>query len=517
MVELFSNLLGGIGFFILGMVLMTDSLKSLSGESMKQILHKFTGGIFSSIGTGVVVTTIFQSSHATILVTMGFVSAGVLKFEQSIGIILGANLGTTSTGWIVSWIGFKLSLGKLALPFIGIGASLKLLSKRKLGEIGLFLCGFSLLFIGIEFLQTGMKSFTIYFDPSQIPADNFLHQVALVIIGIVLTILMQSSSAALATTLSALSQNAIDLHQACYMIIGQNIGTTLTAGIAAIGASAASKRTALVHIIFNILAGVVAFVIINPLLHFFHLIFGTRSEFGAVSSAVFFHSVFNIIGILAFLPILKLIARWIENFLPDEISNPNRYLDTLLYNTPSLALDSVRRSLLEMFQTTIMKMKEVLSNSQEEVLEFTQIQRARLHELMEYFEKIPNHHISEKEIQIRNDLLHCIDHLDSLLDALGSVKSQVDESVLLSIISLKEELKETIHFLLDHPIQEDTVKFLEDRSKDLANFRKRTRLQVLNSTAQSALKPNLAMKEIDTIRWFDKVHYYLWRFSDHIY
>ena len=130
MLELIANLLGGIGTFTLGMVLITDSLKNLAGNSLKEGLKKFTGGTFSSIVTGIISTTILQSSHATILTTIGFVSAGILSFKQSIGIILGANLGTTSTGWIVSLVGFKLSMGKLAFPLIGIGAMLKLLFKR---------------------------------------------------------------------------------------------------------------------------------------------------------------------------------------------------------------------------------------------------------------------------------------------------------------------------------------------------------------------------------------------------
>ncbi|MCX8000568.1 MAG: hypothetical protein N3A69_16720, partial [Leptospiraceae bacterium] len=298
-----------------------------------------------------------------------------------------------------------------------------------------------------------------------------------------------------------------------YMVIGQNIGTTLTAGIAAIGASVSSKRTALIHVLFNVLAGVVAFFLLNLMLSLIHLILS--ENFDSVSAVVFFHSLFNVLGIFVFLPVLKPISRMVEQVLPDQISNPNRYLDVLLYNTPALALDAVRRSLIEMFRTIIQQIQSGLMQA-ETLDEFIQIQRMQLRDLMNYFERIPSNHISEQEMDLKNNLLHCMDHLDSLLDALNDLSSPTFDFQVPRVQNLKKELIETIQTILSQGANFTIEQLLEDKSKDLANFRKKTRLEVLESTAMSKFHPELAMKEIDTIRWFDKVHYYLWRFVKHI-
>jgi phosphate:Na+ symporter len=516
MFELIANLLGGVGTFILGMVLLTDSLKNLAGDSLKEGLKKFTGGTISAIGTGFIATAILQSSHATILTTIGFVSAGILTFQQSVGIILGANLGTTSTGWIVSLIGFKLSMGKIAFPLIGIGAMLKLLFKRKLGDLGLCLAGFSLLFMGIDFLQVAMKGFSGVFNPSNIPTDNFFNSILIVLSGIGMTIVMQSSSAALATTLSALSEGAIHIDQACYLVIGQNIGTTLTAGIAAIGAGVSAKRTALIHVIFNLVAAIVAFIIMRPLLTGMNILLDRWDMDDPVTITVVFHSMFNVIGILVFVPFIAWFSKKIADFLPEEEDNPNRYLDPVLYNSPSFALDAVERSLHELFQENLVQLEH--SFQSEKLGENSKISaksRDMLNEVMLFSEKIPMNNSSSSDQDLKTSLLHCMDHLDSLLDEILEHKIASPKADKSPMLELKKELIETIRKVKESSLDDLPLQELESRSKDMADFRKKTRLQVLSSTASGKLKASEAMEEIDAVRWFDKVHYYLWRICYH--
>ena len=517
MLELIANLLGGIGTFTLGMVLITDSLKNLAGNSLKEALKKFTGGTFSSIVTGIISTTILQSSHATILTTIGFVSAGILSFKQSIGIILGANLGTTSTGWIVSLVGFKLSMGKLAFPLIGIGAMLKLLFKRKLGEFGLFLAGFSLLFLGIDFLQTAMRGFSQNFNPSNIPTNTLFNKIWIVLSGIGMTIVMQSSSAALTTTLSALSENVIHLEQACYLVIGQNIGTTLTAGIAAIGAGIPAKRTALVHVLFNILAAIVAFIILHPLLIGMNKLLDYWDMDDPVSITVVFHSVFNLIGILVFLPFLSWFSQKIIELFPEEKEDPTRYLDIILYNSPSIALDTLERSLFELLKM-ILKSIEKIFQSQVDLHEIHNEAvkyKEKLKQIILFSEKIPVSQVSEKEQELKNSLLHIIDHLDSLLDTILIHQISIFEYSKINIELLKKELLETTNKILESDLKNLPLEYIESRSKDLAEFRKSTRLKILSTTAEGNIKASEAIREIDMVRWFDRVHYYLWRLTYH--
>ncbi|MCB1179567.1 MAG: Na/Pi cotransporter family protein [Leptospiraceae bacterium] len=518
MLELIANLLGGVGTFILGMVLLTESLKNLAGESLKDALKKLTGGKLASITSGFVVTATLQSSHATILTAIGFVSAGILSFEQSIGIILGANLGTTSTGWIVSFIGFKLSMGKIAFPLIGIGAMMKLLFKRKLGEIGLCLAGFSLLFMGIDFLQVSMKGFANVFNPSDIPTSSFINRVIIVFSGIGMTIVMQSSSAALATTLSALSEGAIHMDQACYLVIGQNIGTTLTAGIAAIGAGVPAKRTALIHIVFNVVTATIAFTIMTPLLWTLNYILSKFNLNDAVTETVIFHSVFNILGIIVFFPLIGWFSERITKLLPEEKGNPNRFLDPILYNSSSVALDAVERSLTELFKKSINLIELNFSRKLNygETVEEAHKYKELLKNIINFSEKIPINDSSEKDKKIKNEILHSMDHMESLLNAIIEHREIHLSKDDLRANEMKEELLETIHRVSSDNTDGLIVSYLESKSKDLAEFRKKTRLEILNSTSKGKLKTGEAMKEIDIVRWFDKVHYYIWRISNHL-
>ncbi|MFP5380591.1 MAG: Na/Pi symporter, partial [Vicinamibacteria bacterium] len=178
---------------------------------------------------GAGITALVQSSSATTLATIGFVSAGLLSLPNAIGVVIGANIGTTATGWLVSLLGLKLSIGKIAMPLIGVGALLRLLARERLAQAGLALAGFGVIFVGIDALQAGMAALAGRVDPAQFPVAGLAGRLLLVLLGVLMTVIMQSSSAAVATTLTALSGGAITLDQAAALVIGQNVGTTVTA------------------------------------------------------------------------------------------------------------------------------------------------------------------------------------------------------------------------------------------------------------------------------------------------
>ena len=201
--------IGGIGFFLLGMSLMADGLKGIAGDSLRRLLNRFTGGTVSSMATGAVMTLLLQSSTATSLMTIGFVSAGMLSFVQAVGIIFGANLGTTSTGWMVAFIGLKFSISQLALPIVGIGVLLKQFSAGRWALLGHVLAGLGLIFVGIQFLQDGMAGLDGYIDLSRFAELTVGNRLLLILIGVVMTVIMQSSSAAVATTITVLASGAI--------------------------------------------------------------------------------------------------------------------------------------------------------------------------------------------------------------------------------------------------------------------------------------------------------------------
>lgn len=212
MFDVFAQLCGGIGLFLLGMTLMTDGLKDIAGESLRQWLGRFTGSPLKAMSSGIIFTLIVQSSTATTLATIGFVSAGILTFAQSVGVIIGANIGTTSTGWMVAaLLGVKFSIGQFALPLITAGALLKILAQGRLALTGLVIAGFGLIFFGIELLQVAMSSLANRIDLSIFSTQNFFSKLLLVLIGLVMTVILQSSSAAITTTITALASQIIQL------------------------------------------------------------------------------------------------------------------------------------------------------------------------------------------------------------------------------------------------------------------------------------------------------------------
>jgi phosphate:Na+ symporter len=521
MVEMMAGLLGGVGLFITGMILLTESLKNLAGENIKNALKKFTGGIGSAILSGVVLTAVLQSSHATILTTIGFVSAGLLSFQQSIGIILGANLGTTSTGWIVSLIGFKLSMGKLVFPLIGIGSIAKLLSKGKTGEIGIGIVGFGLLFLGIDSLQLSMKSVATIFNPAGISSDSFLDKFALVFSGIGMTVVMQSSSAALATTLSAVNENAINVTQACYMVIGQNIGTTLTAGIAAIGGAISAKRTALIHVVFNVVAAVIAFLILQPMMYFMEIVLGRWNMSDPVTTIATFHSLFNLIGVLFFIPFIQKFTNLVERIMPEDKGNSIKNLDPILYNSPAVAMDAVVRSVFSIYLKTILSIENILNEKPniEVIQNIHKNLREELSQSLSYMEKIPHLGISRDAQESHTSVLHAIDHLHRLIDCLDDFQILYDVQIDSKKEKLIHEMNKNLILLKNFESTTDFSKLpvfaLEEKSKYIANYRKEIRLENFQLTAGGEIKALSAMKEIDYVRWFDKVYFYLWRISHH--
>lgn len=380
-------LAGGIGLFLLGMTLMTDSLKAMAGDGLRLWLSRFTGSPTKAMFSGIGFTILVQSSTATTLATIGFVSAGVLSFVQAIGVIIGANIGTTSTGWMVAFLGIKFSISAFALPMIAIGAMIKLLSKDKVSMIGIFLAGFGLLFLGIDFLQEAMASFANQADLAQWSNDSLSTRLILVVIGIVMTIILQSSTAAITTTLAALASQAIDLPQALALVIGQNIGTVATAVLAVFGASVSAQRTAAVHVVFNVITAVAAFFGLMPLTLLL-VEQGIITWDGTVIIAAF-HTAFSLMGALIFMPFTHQLQKLIEWLLPERDSLGTRFLDESLFELPAVAIGATRDALCQALAQTY---RQVVQAGTGEI-SGTQVSVALLDETLtkvdDYLKKMP--------------------------------------------------------------------------------------------------------------------------------
>jgi len=338
-------LAGGLGLFLLAVNMITEGLKQAAGHALRDLLGKWTRSPAHGIATGVTITALVQSSSAVTVATIGFVNAGLLNMYQAIGVVYGTNIGTTVTGWLVAIIGFKIKVEAFALPVIGIGMLLRLTgggSRR--APLGLAIAGFGLFFIGIDVLKDAFEGLATAIDLQKFTVDGVLGVLMYVGIGFLMTVLTQSSSAAIAITLTAASGGVLSLHAAAAMVIGANVGTTSTAAISVIGATPNAKRVAAAHILFNLVTGAVALTIL-PLLFW---IVNLSSELlglegiPAVTLALF-HTVFNILGVLLMWPLTSRLTRFLEKrfVTQEEIEGRPRYLDKTVAVSPMLAVNAL--------------------------------------------------------------------------------------------------------------------------------------------------------------------------------
>ncbi|MCA0873092.1 Na/Pi symporter [Seohaeicola saemankumensis] len=328
-------LLGGIGMFLLGMDVMTKALKEAAGSSLRDVLSRFTTTPLKGVVTGAAATAVIQSSSATTVMTVGFVGAGLMTLQQAMGIIYGANIGTTATGWLVSLLGFKLSLETLALAALLPASLANLLGQGKTARYGRMVAGLCLLLIGLDLMQDAAKDATDMITPDMLPGRNVLGVLGLAVIGMVVTLVIQSSSATMALALVFLQTGAINVSQAAAIVIGMNIGTTFTALLASVGGSRVMRRAALANLGFNIATSVIAF----PLLALMSgLLLHWSETTGPLTALLLFHTGFNLVGTLLFLPLTDRYTAWITRLVPDPAGVGLPPLDRVLLAESGAAL-----------------------------------------------------------------------------------------------------------------------------------------------------------------------------------
>ncbi|MFI0397315.1 Na/Pi cotransporter family protein [Paracoccus jiaweipingae] len=331
--------LGGLGLFLFGMEVMTTALRDLAGPGLRHLLARFTTSPLRGVLTGLAATAVVQSSTAVTVMTIGFVGAGILGFVQALGILFGANIGTTLTGWIVVFLGFRLHLGQIALPALFVASLMAVLGRGRVARLGRMLAGMALLFIGLDMMQDAASGLGGLITPGLLPGDGLWGRLALVGLGTVLVMVMMSSSAGLALALVLLGSGAISFAQAAALVVGMNIGTTFTAILAAIGGARPVRMTALANLLFNLGTALLAFPVLSllaPLLHATPL--GADDQ----TALVLFHSSFNIAGTLAFLPFTHGFARLIERLVPQRPTALAEPLDPHLLADPAAALDAAQ-------------------------------------------------------------------------------------------------------------------------------------------------------------------------------
>ncbi len=323
MFDIIFKVLTGLGIFLFGMIYMEQALKEFASHNFKKIVKNYTSTNIKAIATGAFATAILQSSSVVTLMTLSFVSASLISLRAGIGVIFGSNLGTTVTAWIIALVGFKLKLELFALPMVGIGALFYILldEKSRLASLAKIFMGFGLLFFGLEIIKNAIEVLAVNID---IAAFNAYPIYFFLFLGLAITAIIQSSSATTAIILSALSANILSFEFAAVMMIGANIGTTVTAMLGAIGGIPDKKRAAAAHFLFNVITALLALAILPFITQFLLETLGFSDDL--TTALALFHTIFNLLGVLSLYFFINKLADYLHVFFRYKQEHATKYI-----------------------------------------------------------------------------------------------------------------------------------------------------------------------------------------------
>lgn len=439
------GLLGGLGLFLFGMQIMGEGLQKAAGERMRRILEVLTKNAFFGVLVGAGVTAIIQSSSATTVMLVGFVNAGLMSLQQAIGVVMGANIGTTMTAQLIA---FKLT--DYTFLIIALGFAITFLSKRKTSKyLGQVLLGFGILLLGMETMSDSMKPLRnspVFVNMMLTLGKNPLLGV---LVGTLMTMLIQSSSATIAILMSVASQGLVDFSTAVPILFGDNIGTTITAWLAAINSNLAAKRTAMSHTMFNVI-GTIIFITFLPYFESFVIRISPPGDIARqIANA---HTSFNVINTILFLPFVGLYAKLITRILPGEIKTAQTgalYLDKRMLHTPSVALSQVNKEIARMaeiaLQNVNLSMEAFLASDEKllkQVFEQEETVDALEQEITEYLVLVSQQSLTPEQSARMTSLLHVINDIERVGDHAEAIAELADIKIKRKLPYSPEAIKE---------------------------------------------------------------------------
>ncbi|OAF04818.1 sodium:proton antiporter [Bradyrhizobium centrolobii] len=551
--------LGGVGLFLLGMTVMTEGLKALAGSALRAVLSKAASTPLLGSVWGAIVTLLVQSSSATTMTTIGLVSAGLLTFQQGLSLVFGANIGTTGTGWLVALIGVRVSLTAAALPMIFVGALTKLLGRGRISGVGAALAGFGLVLFGLTTLQQGMGGLAEQLHPADLPAvlgspgapwwSGLYGVLVLVVIGLVMTALMQSSTAAIAVTLSGYFAGAIGLDQACALIIGQNIGTATSSALAAIGASTTAKRLAIAYVLFKLIAALIAvllFPVVTPLL------LRASDTIDGVTLLAGYHTAFNVVGVAVLLPLIDRFTRLVEWILPERGAPLTRSLDPSALATPIAAVEAVRLTIARALATVCRSIEARLAGDAKLIRlgnDTVSVQDATdaLRQAQTFLSDVSGPPDTDDEQERLTSTLHALDHASRLAEAasgeadFGSMDGGPEDKRARELCIEAMQGAAAIARSVAAPPGADAspqveppppdadamavprelstdkaITELERCTTQLAEVLRTHRSATLGAVASGTLSADAALLRVETVRTLERLSYHAWRSAAHL-
>ena len=368
----FKEISAGVAVFLFGMLFLEEGFKAFTGGLLERLLRKTTDNIWKSLSFGVVSTTLMQSSSLVSVITISFLGAGLITLAAGVGIIFGANLGTTTGAWLIAGFGMKVKISAYAMPMLVFGIILVFQQSKSLKGVGYILAGLGFLFLGIHYMKEGFEAFKDTIDLTKFAVDGYSGVLLFTLIGVFATVIMQSSHATLVIIITALAAGQITYENGLGLAIGANIGTTITAILGSLSSNVMGKRLAGAHLIFNCVTAVIAIALIYQLMIGVDIIagaIGIAEDDWTLKLAVF-HSIFNTIGIVVMMPFTNQLVNFLMRVMPDKklARAEPKYLNDSVIELPDTAIEAVRKETLHLYDNAFAIIAHGLSLHRHDIL-----------------------------------------------------------------------------------------------------------------------------------------------------
>ena len=538
------SLVGSLALFLYGMKTMSEGLEKFAGDRLRNILAAMTKNRIAGVLTGILITALIQSSSATTVMVVSFVNAGLMTLAQSIGVIMGANIGTTVTAWIISAVGFKVNIAAFAIPLLAVGMPLIFSRKGNRKSVGEFIFGFSFLFMGLSFLQEAATAMNIGDMVAgmlaHVPQDSFFTIILFVIVGALVTMIVQASAATMAITLMLFGMNisGFGFEQAAALAMGQNIGTTITAFMASLTANTQARRAALAHMFFNVFGVVVFLIVFYPACHavswFVDSVMGGGNDLFKLSA---FHTAFNIINTLLLIGFVKQIEMLVCRVLPMKAQDEDyrlRFISGGLLSTAELSIMEAKkeiRSFAERCQRMAGFVPKLLQTQDEmefnklfaRIEKYENITDSMEMEIASYLNKVSEGRLSDASKTQIQKMLRQISELESIGDSVYNLGRTLNRhrmhcqenftaeqtQHMMTMLQLVDSALTEMLKRIDQPTTKNGVKISLNIEHEINNYRTQLKNQNLHDVNDGLYNYQLGVFYVDFISECEKLGDYV--------
>ncbi len=532
--------IGGLGIFLLGMHYLSSGLQTIAGDRLKWLIGKVTNNRIFAATIGTFVTVIIQSSSITTVMVVGFVNAGIMTLKQAIGVIMGANVGTTITGWIL-----VVKIGKYGLPLLGISALVSLFSKKeKVKYIATIFMGLGMIFFGLELMKDGfapikeMENFKTWFHAFE--ATTYLGVLKCILVGAILTMIVQSSSATLGITIGLATTGVIGFETAAALVLGENIGTTITAFLASFGAKTNAKRAAYAHVIFNVL-GVIWIALLFPIYIVLvrNIIVSISGDFSMAAGIATTHTIFNVANTLLFLPLVGVLAKFLEKIVPTQDTDKTAKvtkLDVRMFETPIILVEQTKKEIIymgEVIQKMLENLKQGIMNDHskknktvQEIFQAEQDMDDFQKEVSTFLIELMTTGLAHSTVESARKNLSLCDEYESISDYIMNIEKlrlklrnnnlTLTEDKKQDLLNLQEKVNKYFNFINEAYIN-DNFEIIDESSeinKDATKFFKDLRDVHHKRLLESKVDPLMSTSYMDMLSAYRRIKDHIFNVSE---